>query len=309
MKWLLRYASHECVELDPTMPVDLALRSQFSPAAWRLICRSGKAPFLPILRHQRLGFRDLQLYAEQLVEHSWTQAPPAYLLSWMLREYHLYYNRCTRVPDSARDYHLMWVCQRAGRVGKADFSLVNNWADQVDLDISRRHQWPNLLARARQWQRHEQLLAAEASAKRWHFYCGSVDWRGLQIIPLTTPLALWEEGQAMHSCLYKLRWLCKPDSGSRYFRVLRHGKRLVTLELKHREPQKDFTGMDRVTGRWELLDCRLSFNRLPEAELIRQLKAFAWQYTVWSHRPSRACPRPPVALSFRNSVQYQRRFA
>lgn len=309
MRWLLRYAYHHGVPLDPSLPVEQALKLQFQPTAWRLICRSGQAPFLPILRHPGLGFKDLQTYTAHLIERNWTRAPDARLLALLLDQNYLYFNQSTNVLITEQEYTLLWVCQRAPHVTKADLALVNNWADQQGVAIRRHHSWSQLLQRAKAWQQECRVNARHASARSWHFYCDSIAWRGFEITPLTTPLDLWDEGKAMHSCLYKLRRLCRLDSGSRYFSVQRQGKRVATLELKHEDPQQDFTGMDRVTGRWALLDCRLSYNRLPDEALIRTLQAFAWQYTVWSHRPSRACPTPPVSKLIRQQFQQPRRFA
>ena len=299
MRWLWRYARrHRAVRGVDAAADAQVLRRHFTPAAWRLICRSGKAAFLPILRHRGLGWTDLVRYAEQLASTGWTVPPGWQVLSFLLQQEYAYFNRPASIPDDEEDYTLMWICQREAVSCMASMALVTNWSDQTGFVIQRHHAWAALLRRARQWKTEQAVMARHAASPPWHFFCDRLDWRGLEIVPLRTAIDLWEEGIAMHSCLYKLRYLCtRTAKASRFFSVRRHGKRLATLELTHREPHRDCLGMTRVTGVWQLLDCRLAFNRLPDAALIDSLQAFAWQYTVWSCRPSRQPPKATAALS------------
>ena len=294
MDWLRRYARHHRV-LDTADAVheDHAVRGCFSTRAWRLICRSGKAPFLPILRHPDLEWTDLVRYAEHLAGKGWQRAPDGRLLAYLLLESYRYFDRTPSIPLGDDDDALMWVCQRDGVPSLTELALVNHWSDQTRTDITRQHRWPALVRRARQWREAVTVRTRHASSTPWHFYCDRVDWRGLQLVPLRTPADLWQEGVAMHSCLYNLRFLCtRTVEASRFFSVCRQGRHIATLELRHHAPSLDGRGMERVMGRWALLDCRHAFNRLPDPDLVHSLQAFAWQYTVWSHRPRRQAGAP-----------------
>jgi len=78
--------------------------------------------------------------------------------------------------------------------------------------------------------------------------------------------------------------------------VSQGGKAVATLELVWRAPEPDFTGMDRVWGRWDLQDLRRPYNRLPEPALLQSMQAFAAQYNTWSKRTGRQPAGYIVAL-------------
>lgn len=118
-------------------------------------------------------------------------------------------------------------------------------------------------------------------------------------MPLTNEIDLWDEGQAMSSCLYKLRYLCKEASvPSRFFSIRKNGRRYATLELVCDLPAKGMRGPDRLYGRWRLQDCRLSHNRIPSEALVKMLIDFGWQYNLLSQRPGRAAvPAQAIGVS------------
>ena len=62
---------------------------------------------------------------------------------------------------------------------------------------------------ADEWHRRQQAVVEQARANRasaralssWDFACGPVAWEGYDIIPLSSETELWDEGQAMSSCV------------------------------------------------------------------------------------------------------------
>lgn len=301
MYWLLRYARHCAIPLAQTVPEDQALRAfvcrNASPAAWRLLCRSHRDDFLPILRHTQLGFGDLLRYALRLTEHGWQVAPSARLLAYQITQSYLFLTSRPKVPSTAQTLNLLWVAAHAPSVSLSDLSLVDNWADQNDIRIDKRHRWKNLVQRARRWQAELQAVQRQRHGRGWHFFCDPLVWRGYELVPLVHSGDLWLEGVTMSNCLYKLRDECLRDGGSRFFSVRRQGQRVATLELFHQKPSSSMKGADALFGRWVLQDLRLSFNRLPDPSLVESLQVFAWQYTLWSRRPSRARPGSTTSVA------------
>lgn len=291
MDWLLRYALYCGAELDPHISQDQALRLHFSVAAWRLICRSERQSFLPILRHRSLNFSDLAEYAQTLVDRGWKIAPPGPLLAFFIDQSYLYFNRAVSAPTTDAEFNFLWVAGREPEIARGDLALVHNWADLTQAEIERHHRWRALVRKARAWKAAQSISIRHQDGPQWHFFCHSLSWRGYELVPLRNPRDLWDEGLAMSNCLYKLRRECVPDGGSRYFSVRRFGRRVATLELMYHSSDKQMSGQDACFGRWEVLDCRSAYNQIPETALLDSLRVFAWQYTLWSRRPARARPR------------------
>lgn len=262
------------------------LRSQFEPPAWRLVCRSDPKNFAPILSNARFRLADLRKYAQALVQCGWQEAPEARWLDLLIVQSYYYFNHCPSVPTDRSELDLVWIAQRDGHATQEEFVTLNEWSFRTKFEVTRRHTWRGLLRRYQVWADETEAEERSQQAEPWHFYCGPTLWRGLEILPLTTPYALWVEGRAMHSCLYALARLCQPDGGSRFFSVQRDGKRIATLELQHCRPDPADVGMAKVRGRWVLVDCRHACNLLVDSALIATLRAFATQYTQWSHRSS-----------------------
>lgn len=272
--------------VDSQSPEDW-LRSQFEPAAWRLVCRSDPKNFAPIVNNARFRLADLCKYAQALVRCGWQEAPDARWLDLLIVQSYYYFNRCPSVPTERTELDLVWIAQRDGHATQEEFVTLNEWSFRTKFEVTRRHTWRSLWRRYQVWADETEAEELSQQAEPWHFYCGPTLWRGLEILPLTTPYALWVEGRAMHSCLYALARLCTPDGGSRFFSVQRDGKRIATLELQHCRPDPADVGMAKVRGRWVLVDCRHACNLLVDSALIATLRAFATQYSQWSHRPGR----------------------
>lgn len=124
--WLLRYAAHCQLVLDPALQPEQALRQCFG-SSWKLLCRSGRDPFLPILRNRQLSFQDLALYAKALVDGGWQEAPDPRLLGQLIQQSYEYFDSGPAVPVARKDMLLMRLAGRQGKVVQRDFLLVTRW--------------------------------------------------------------------------------------------------------------------------------------------------------------------------------------
>ena len=286
LNWVVRYAKHCEVLAGADAPVESVLREKFTPAAWRLLCRSPKECFVPILRNRELSFDSLVLYCSRLAEHGFQQAPKGILLCYFITQHRLYYSTGCRIPEG-RDFDLMRIAAREAKVTFAQLALVENWIVQTRFTLSRNNRWSSLVRRATQFRAKERVTVVAQKNQDWHFFCAGMDWQGYKIEPLTNVEDLWVEGLCMGSCVYRLRHEYRAIKPSRFFSVRRFGKRLATLELVWQPPHLSFKGMDRVWGKWVLQDLRLSFNRLPYEQLTASMAHFASHYNFLSKRPKR----------------------
>lgn len=181
----------------------------------------------------------------------------------------------------------MRLAARQGKVAARDFLLVSRWLFSGSSRVTGKEQWSGLLRRAKDWSDRLRAKDETVTERPWHFSCREVFWRGYEIVPLTNGLALWEEGHRMSHCIYDLRRTCRLTSPSRFFSIRRRGQCVATLELAHELPDDHLKGTDRIYGRWSLQDCRRSCNRFADSEMMRSMKAFAWQYNLWSQRTAR----------------------
>lgn len=289
LRWLFRYANHCSFYVAGDLPMLQALRSAFGAAAWRIVCRSPKACFIPILRNQELSIHSLITYCKRLAERSFVQAPQPILLAYFVRQRRLYFDRPCRIPQDD-DYALMRVANRHGALRLRDIASVVNWAHQSRTDILPTHKWSALVMRASKYNEREQVHLASARHYPWHFFCRTTAWRGYQVEPITDTLGLWSEGQRHGNCLYRLRYECTAAAPSRFFRISRDGKSVATLELAWRLPLEEDVGMDRLWGKWQMQDLRLSYNRLPDEPLTQAMQAFAGMYNTWAKRIRRMPP-------------------
>jgi len=290
MAWLVRYARHcgHSVEHEGT-PIETRLRELFGAAAWRVLCRSGRKAFLPILRNRELDIDSLVQYCRELALRSFVRAPRPELLAYFIIQRRLYFTERCKVPRDV-DYLLMRIADREPAVRIVDVALVCDWLDSGRKAVDPRVRWATLVRRARHAAEQEAARLRHARHRPWHFYCRDIAWRGLRITPLVDPLALWNEGTAMANCLYKLRGLCDGRSYSRFFGIMRSGKRVATLEMCLDAPRRGFYGMDRELGRWRVRDLRLAFNAVPDAALAASMRDFAAMYNEWAKRPGRWQP-------------------
>ncbi len=289
LRWLLRYARHCGFEAATGRTIEQSLRAAFGPPGWRLLCRSPKSAFLPILRSRELTLNSLIAYCQRLAERSFVQAPQPILLEFFVIQRRLFHDRPCRVPQ-AEDYDIIRVADRQRRLRLQDIASVTNWANQTRSQIQPGHQWRTLVMRARRYNERLSVELGTQDHEPWHFHCRDVAWRGLTIAPITEPVGLWSQGQRQGNCLYQLRNECTALRPSRFFAISRQGKALATLELAWRPPQAGDRAMDRVWGQWFLQDLRLSYNRLADTALLRSMLDFAWQYNLWAKRPGRQQP-------------------
>jgi hypothetical protein len=289
LRWLTRYANHCGFHVAGHAPMLQALRAAFGVAAWRIVCRCPKACFMPILRNRELSIQSLITYCKRLAERSFVQAPQPILLAYFVRQRRLYFDRPCRIPQE-NDYDLIRVANRCDALNLRDIACVSNWACESRTSILPTHKWSTLVIRARKYNEREQVHLASTRHYPWHFFCRTTDWRGHQVEPITDTAGLWSEGQRHGSCLYRLRYECTAAAPSRFFRISRQGRSVATLELAWRAPEEEFEGMDRVWGKWEMRDLRLSFNRLPDEQLVHSMQAFAGMYNIWAKRIRRMPP-------------------
>lgn len=297
LRWLVRYARHCGLTSGDEPSLQQSLRAEFGAPAWRIVCKSQKSDFMPLLRNRDLSLDSLITYCQRLAQRSFVQAPAPILLAYFTAQRRYFYDRACRVPVG-EDYDVIRVANRQHRQGAKitlrDLACVVNWSHQSGARIQSVHRWPTLLARARKYFEFERVKVFSQLHAPWHFFCSDTYWRGWQVSPLTDASALWLQGQAHGNCLYNLRRECTRPKPSRFFaiRLAGHppGKNIATLELVWKAPEDSFTGADRLWGRWAVQDLRLSFNRQADPVLLNAMHAFAQMYNTWSQRPGR---RPP----------------
>lgn len=286
LQWLIRYARRSGVEFHDLCDPYRVLRYMFSNGAWRVLCRSNKRDFLPILRNRELALDSLVRYCEELAERRFLTAPAAKILEFFVVQRRLYFNQPCHIPQFD-DYDLIRVASRAKSVRVSDLAAVSSWVDQTSAAITAKHRWTTLVNRARRhWQQHTVQLAQQQQ-EPWYFFCREVAWRSYQIEPITKPSDLLQEGWEQGNCLFKLRFECEALRPSRFFSIRWAGRRVATLELAWRLPEKKDTGMNRVLGTWVLQDLRKSYNGLPDECLLAAMHAFAKQYDTWTQRLGR----------------------
>lgn len=298
LEWLVRYARHCGLPLGTSGSEIKTLRNAFGAPAWRILCRSPRSAFLPILRNRELSIHSLIQYCRRLAERSFVQAPQPLLLTFFVTQRRHFHDRPCRVPESD-DYDLIRIAKRARSLQVRDIADVTNWANENRVWIRPGHKWSTLVLRARKYFERQRIELQDQENEPWHFFCGFVSWRGLTITPITRPLGLWQEAQRHGTCLFKLRHECSALKPSRFFAISRGPKALATLELAWRPPEQCDRGMDRVWGYWFLQDLRLSYNRLADESLFEAMTAFAKQYNVWAKRPGRQVPEVAKATYMR----------
>lgn len=297
LRWLVRYARHCGFTSVDELSMQKSLRSAFGSPAWRIVCKSQKSDFIPILSNRELSLDSLITYCQRLAERKFVQAPSPILLAYFTNQRRYFYDRACKVPVG-EDYDVIRVADRHHQQGAnitlRELACVVNWAHQSGTRIQIAHRWPTLLARARKYFELERVKVLSQQHEPWHFFCSDTRWRLWQVSPLTDASSLWLQGQLHGNCLYNLRRECTRPKPSRFFAIRiagdPPGKNIATLELVWKPPQDSFTGTDRLWGRWTVQDLRLSLNRLPDQALLNAMHAFAKMYNNWSQRPGR---RPP----------------
>jgi hypothetical protein len=309
LHWLLRYARQGRIKPGPDDLDAHAIKRCFTPPAWRLVCRSSRKSFLPLLRNRHLAFDSLVHYARRLAESGFQVAPNPVFLEYFIQSSYYFFDRMPGVPDQPDEMALLRLATRSSAggsrgVSRAQLRRVDEWLIWGQGAVSTRMAWSAVLRRANEWHRRQQVAVEHARSRAtgagapagWTFACGPVAWQGYEIVPLVNSIDLWDEGKAMSSCLYKLRGLCQAASApSRFFSVRRNGRRHATLELVENMPNAgldtpaDRAALEKPGARWRLQDCRLSHNRLPPEALLELLTGFARHYSDYS---SQSCAGP-----------------
>jgi len=298
LHWLLRYARHSRIMSDPGALDAHAIKRCFTPPAWRLVCRSSRKSFLPLLRNRHLAFDSLVHYARRLAESGFQVAPNPALLEYFIQSSYYFFDRMPSVPHEPDEMALLRLATRSSAggsaVSRAQLRRVDEWVNWGSGAVSTRMAWRAVLRRADQWHQRQRVAVEHARGRAagagvpagWTFACGPVAWQGYEIVPLVNSIDLWDEGQAMSSCLYRLRGLCQATSTpSRFFSVRKNGRGHATLELTETRPDAGLdtpagrAGLDKPGARWRLQDCRLSHNRLPPEALLELLTGFARHYS------------------------------
>jgi len=270
MEWLHRYAVHCGVELASYKDPGVALRQHFMAPAWRLIWRSGREAFLPVLRNRKLGFDDLRAYVDQLVEMGFRVAPAAHLVQHIIDQSYLYLDEPPDAPIAKQDLTLVRLAERVGQVSRREFALVHEWVVRTRPRIDVRRSWRRLVREAAAWRQRVEVELAHADDKPWDFLVDQIDIGDCRFVALKTPQDLWVEGVAMGHCLYALRRHCRSMRPSRFFSVRKGGAKVGTAEL---QPLEQGYG-------WFLRDVRRSFNRLPSPALLQAAQALALAYEM-----------------------------
>ncbi len=262
------------------------VRAVMPAASWRLLCRSSRADMEVLSEYPEISAIQWFQFVNALVKAGWQTLPPGTLLDVMLANSRLYVGTPPKLPVDDQDLVLLRISARAGDARPEHLMVVARWVIRLRIKLTETNQWHALVRRAVDW--HSRSAEIDDGTTNWHFYCGQVAWRGYEIVPLRTPGEMWIEGDAMSHCLFDLRGLNEAFISSRFFSVRKQGRRMATLELAWCPPEPGMVGPDRTYGQWELSDCRLSANKLPQPSLIEHMLRFAWQYNIWAKRTSRA---------------------
>lgn len=274
--WLTRFARYKGIgALEGPRP-ELSLKPLFSQAGWRVVCRSPRTAFCPILRNPLLGFADLIRYVQVLADHGFRVAPPGKVLGVFVAPSSLSLDELPEVPTTPEDMAVLRLASQKGRIRRNQLHGIRQWL-QAGHKIAPRMNLDAVFRRVSIWQAQQRArLLAQACTASWPFACDSTPWFGLEIVPMSTALDLWEDGQAMSTCLYSLRAECDSDTATRFFSVRKGGRRHATLELIWSyQPTACNPG-----GTYRIRDCRLSANRLPSLELVNLLTLFAAHYSL-----------------------------
>lgn len=285
LRWLERYARHHGLEVERSSSLEKTLKPRFSAAAWRVVCRSPRSAFQPIVRNPLLGFADLVRYAQGLASCGFRVAPMGKVLSAFLRSNHPFFDQSPLVPVARDELAVIRLADREGHIGPGQLYRIRQWL-RAGHKIAPRMSLAAVLLRASAWHTRQR---AQASAVPWAFACSSRPWCGFEIVPLTTAVDLWDDGRAMSTCLYSLRGECDSDAASRFFSIRKAGRRYATLELSWTTQPAG----EHLSGSYRLRDCRLSANRRPPAELIEAMTRFAAHYQQLAEIQG-LCPQPRI---------------
>lgn len=260
------------------------LKRLIGAAAWRLICRSSPRDVIAVIHDGAVGLDQVFEFFWALVDRGWQALPTAHLVGAHLAASRRVFVSEPKLPHEPGDLALLRLADR-GNATATEYITALRWAALAGVHVTDAHQWASINRRAAAWHRSGQ--GHQRDRDPWHFFCRDVEWRGYQLVPLTSAIELWEEGDAMSHCIYDLRRLCDAPWPSRFFSLRRAGRRVGTVELTLAPPEAGMRGLNRTRGRWVLMDFRLSANRIPGRSLAIDMLEFGNQYDEWSMRPAR----------------------
>jgi len=269
VEWLLRYARNRGVALQHPLGPAHALRARFGAPAWRLLCRSGREPFLPIISNRKLGFGDLEAYVDTLIEVGWQVAPAGHLVQHLIDQTYLYLDEKPDTPIKERDLTLLRLADRAGTVTRHQFAQVLEWVIRTKPQVDTRRSWRRMVSEASAWRQEMTVRLRSEKFPPWQFAIDRYDTCDFGFVALKTPADLWVEAVAMSHCLYAIRRCCENPKPSRFFSMRRGERRVATVELQN----------DKRGAGWFVRDVRLSFNRLPGPDVIGAAELLAGAYT------------------------------
>ncbi len=232
MRWLLRYARPCGVVLDHPMGEAHALRAKFEPAGWRMMCRWGRAPFLPVLRNTWFGFADLQQYIAVVVSTRWMVPPPPHLVQHVIDQSYPYRDEPPDVPTGERDLQLLRFAARSSNVSRKSFAQVLEWVVREKPNIEHRRSWTRMVNQGTRVESVRVLELANVYFEPWHCAITMIHIDGYRCVALETPWELWEEGVAMFHCVYALRRFSEARRPSRFFSLRKGASRIATAEIR-----------------------------------------------------------------------------
>ena len=146
LHWLLRYARHGRVTSDPSALDAHAIKRCFTPPAWRLVCRSSRKSFLPLLRNRHLAFDSLVHYARRLAESGFQVAPNPVFLEYFIQSSYYFFDRMPSVPDQPDEMALLRLATRSSAggssvVSRAQLRRVDEWLNWGSGAVSTRMAW------------------------------------------------------------------------------------------------------------------------------------------------------------------------
>jgi len=240
-----------------------------APATWCYLVQHGSSIFKVLWDYNHRSSRFLVAVSFlQLLQRAFLPALPApTLLAAFIRIYGDRADdlggRCN-IPGLVIRTIFMEAHERRRQISHekfmADSIQICQWAETIHPALNKtqiRAGWPYLLRKAREW---EQLQLEQVKARDVYWQCAHpvIRLENRVVVPLTTELALLEEGRVMRHCVY--RYLAKCIRGDvRFFsiRAPSDGKRLATVGITRNNE-----------GEWRLLDARAFANRPVDQTII-----------------------------------------
>ncbi len=188
----------------------LVAQSGVTTAGWKLLCRWSRALFRPVDRPNatlQVAWDDLLAYVRLLQRAQWTAPMPHWVVRALFARH--WYNDELDVSELPLGLvrGAIGQVQRGMPLGELDafiehqFTPVLGWIARAKPVFDRNQQrapWRWFHARYLEW--------AEAERQRrekfdWTHGIDGLRWRRFDVVPLRDSAALWQEGEAMRTCL------------------------------------------------------------------------------------------------------------